>query len=230
LTTFTVQLIIILCLVYIKNTFLYILIMINYNIPQESTHKTRHQRENIELLRRRLNLLDGKDKLLMLMYFENGNSCYRIAKLLGVCEATITRRIHKLTKHLTGQPYQTYRKYRKRLKPEQINIARDHFLMALSIKQIATKRKCSIYRVRNTLREIRAIFKADSPNIRPVIRKINSFPQSNKPQHKRKEVKNGNIQHFKKFSMAGKNHRSCSISLQNVRPYHRKAGQAQSCP
>lgn len=220
--------------------------MINNKIPQESTDKTSRQRENIELLRRRVSLLDGKDKLLMLMYFENGNSCYRIAKLLGVCEATITRRIHKLTRQLTGQPYQTYRKYRKRLKHEQINIARDHFLMALSIKQIASKRKCSIYKVRTILKEIHSIIQNsdDLTKVHVLPTRPSSFVhlpsvlegretrddrRSDEPECKRKEVKNGNIQHFKKLSMARENHRPRSISLQNVRSHYQKAGRALSC-
>jgi len=188
---------------------------INNNIPRATFQTKIHQRENIELLRHRVNLLDGKDKLLMLMYLDNGNSFRQIARLLGVCEATIGRRIHKLIKHLTGQPFQTYRQYRKRLNREQKDIAKDYFLIGLSIQQIASKRKCSYYRVRTKLKEIQAIIKA---NEKPDLSNAHSIIC----QKKRIEVKNGNIQYFKKLYVAGNNNRQGRIGLQDVRLNSRK--------
>ena len=118
-------------------------------------------RDNVELLRRRICLLDGKDRMLMSMYFQNGSSCYQIARLLGVCDATITRRIRKLTEHLIGEPFQRYRQFRKQFDSLHKDIARDHFLMALSIQQIAEKRNYSFYKVRTALKEIKSIIKSN---------------------------------------------------------------------
>jgi len=190
--------------------------IIDNNINQEEALPKARHRDNIELLRRRICLLDGKDKLLMSMYFENGNSCYQIARLLGVCHATISRRIQKLTEHLIGEPFQRYRQYRKQFDSEHKDIARDHFLMALSIHQIASKRKSSFYKVRTTLKEIKAIIKSNpKPPSRQTIF-INRKSRRFKDNH-------GNIQHIKKFQMAGNNNRPCSIRLPDVRSDHRKA-------
>ncbi len=130
---------------------------LNSNIPQERLQSKNHHREDIDLLRCRISLLDGKDKLLMSMYLDNGNSFRQISKLLGVCQPTISRRIHRLTNHLTGQPFQIYRRYRKKFNEGQKDFARDYFLMGLSMRQIAAKRRCSYYRVRNILEEIQKI-------------------------------------------------------------------------
>ena len=128
---------------------------ININISQESLLLKNQQREDIDLLRRRISLLDGKDKLLMSMYLDNGNSFRQISRLLGVCEATISRKIHRLTRHLTGQSFEIYRNNRKKFYERQKDIARDCFLMGLSMRQIASKRRCSYYQIRNTMAQIR---------------------------------------------------------------------------
>ena len=50
-----------------------------------------------ELVRRRLNLLKGKEKIIMTMYLEKGNSIRQIARLMGVNEMKVSRKIQKLT-------------------------------------------------------------------------------------------------------------------------------------
>ena len=185
-------------------------------------------RDKIELLRRRISLLEGRDRLLMSMYFEKGNSCYQIAKLLGVCESTISRRIRKLISQLTGKPFEIYRQHRKKFEPQQKPVAADHFLLGLSIGQIASRHNCSIYKVRTILKQIHTIIKAGEKSYLSGT-SASRDEDAARPKHKRKEVNNGNIQHFKKFSMEGENHRACNNGLQNVRPYHQKAYRAQSC-
>jgi len=134
---------------------------INSNIPQEILQSKNQQLENIDLLRHRKELLDGQDNLLMSMYLDNGNSFRQISRLLGVCEATISRRIHRLTKHLTGEPFYIYRQYRKKLTKRQKEFARDYFLMGLSMRQISKKRRCSYYQVRNTMTQIHHLIESE---------------------------------------------------------------------
>jgi predicted DNA-binding protein YlxM (UPF0122 family) len=178
-------------------------------------------RNNADLIRRRISLLDGKDKLLMSMYFKNGNSCYQIARLLGVCDATITRRIRKLTYYLLDEPFHKYRIYRKLFDSLQKDIARDHFLMGLSIQQIANKRSLSLYKVRTALKEIKLIIKSKQ---KPPP-KINPSPSKSNRNHKNRRLKANydNVQHIKKFQMAGNNNRPRGIRLSYVRSDYRKA-------
>src|SRR4030042_994177 len=137
----------------------YIMNKINTNIPHEMFLTKNQHRADIDLLRRRICLLDGKDKLIMSMYLDNGNSFRQISRLLGVCEATISRKIHRLTRHLTGQQFQIYRKNLEKFNERQKDIARDYFLMGLSMRQIASKRQCSYYRTQKTRAQIQHLIK-----------------------------------------------------------------------
>ncbi len=117
------------------------------------TAKTNY-RDRIDLLHSRVSLLTGKDKLLMTMYLKNGNTFYQMAKLVGVNEATIARRIHKVTKRLIDGEYITCLRNRDKFTSTEMNIAKDYFLMGLSIRKIAEKRHWTYYRVRETMKKI----------------------------------------------------------------------------
>lgn len=114
-------------------------------------------RDRIDLLRSRVNLLTGKDKLLMTMYLKNDNTFYQMAKLAGVNETTIARRIHKVTKRLIDGEYITCLRNRDKFTKAEMNIARDYFLTGLPMKKIAQKRHFSYYRVRKTMKKIQQL-------------------------------------------------------------------------
>ena len=127
---------------------------IHTNISRKSSSvKTRH-RDRIDLLRSRMNLLTGKDKLLMTMYLKNGNTFYQMAKLVGVNEATIARRIHKVTQRLIDSEYITCLRYKDKFSELEMAVAKDYFLGGLAMRRIAKKRRCSYYRVRVSLKKI----------------------------------------------------------------------------
>ena len=109
------------------------------------------------MLRSRLNLLSGMDKLLMTMYVEHGNSIRQIARIRGASETSINRQIRAISKRLTDGPYIECLRKRDKLTGRQLAVAKDYYLMGLSIRQIAAKRRQSYYRVRDTLNEIRSI-------------------------------------------------------------------------
>ena len=132
---------------------------IHANVPQDTRGDKSRHRDQIDLLRGRLNLLDGKDRVLMTMYVENGNSFRQIARLLGASEASIARRIRRLTKRLMGREYITCLRHRDKLTELEMAIAKDHYLMGLSIKAIAAQRRWSRYRVHQTLQEIQCLIK-----------------------------------------------------------------------
>lgn len=114
-------------------------------------------RDRIDLLRSRVNLLTGKDKLLMTMYLENSNSFRQMARLAGVNESSIARKIHRVTKRLIDGEYITCLRNQDKFSKTEMAIAKDYFLLGLSMKKIAGKRRRSYYRVRETLKKIQRL-------------------------------------------------------------------------
>ena len=132
---------------------------IHTNISQKMLEAKNQYRDEIDLLRGRLNLLNGKDKVLMTMYLENGNSFRQIARLTGISDTSIARRINRLTKRLLDSQYIVCLRNRDKFTREQMTIAKDYFLTGLSIRKIAMKRRRSFYHVRETMKKIQSILK-----------------------------------------------------------------------
>jgi len=130
---------------------------IHENIAEQIINVKGQRRGGIELLASRLNLLIGTDKLLMTMYIEHGNSIRQIARIRGATEASIARRIRVISKRLADGPYIDCLRNRDRLTDLQLAIAKDYYLMGLSMRRIAAKRRWSYYRVRDTIIEIRNV-------------------------------------------------------------------------
>jgi len=128
---------------------------IHKNIAGKTLKTRTQQRDQIDLLRSRLGLLEGKDKVMMTMYVENGNSFRQIARLLGVSETCIARRIHRLTHRLIDGQYIACLRNREKFTDDQMDVAKDYFLKGLSMRKIAEKRNWSRYRVLRAIREIR---------------------------------------------------------------------------
>jgi len=129
------------------------------NISDKQSEIKNNYRNRTELLASRAELLTGKDKLLMTMYLKNGNSFRQMARLAGVNEAHIARRIHKITKRLIDSEYITCLRNRDQFSTTEMNVAKDYFLLGLSIKKIAAKQHFSYYRVRQTLKKIQQVIK-----------------------------------------------------------------------
>ncbi len=132
---------------------------IHTNISQKTLEDRNRYRDEIDLLRGRLNLLDGKDKVLMTMYLENGNSFRQIARLTGISDTSIARRINGLTKRLLDSQYIICLRNRDKFTREQMIIAKDYFLTGMSMREIVIKRHWSFYHVRETLKKIQTILK-----------------------------------------------------------------------
>jgi len=134
--------------------------VIHSNIPLQQTQAKDTYRDKIDLLRSRVNLLAGKDKLLLTMYLDKGNSFRQMAQLAGVNETIISRRIYKLIKRLTVGPYITCLRNADKFTQTQMAIAKDYFLIGLSMKRIARKRHLTYYCVRQNLLQIQQIIAA----------------------------------------------------------------------
>jgi len=130
---------------------------IHSNTPESAAAIKKAERDKIELLRRRIPLLDGKDKVLMTMHLENGNSFRQISRLTGVNQASIARRIHKITKRLIEGEYITCLRNRDKFTKKELEVAKDYFLSGMSIKKIAMKRGWTYYRVRKVTGRIKAV-------------------------------------------------------------------------
>jgi len=129
-------------------------------LAESSASGRNRARERIELLRSRAWLLEGKDKVLIQMYLENGASFRQMAAIAEVNEVTIARRIHKLVKRLVDGGYITCLRNREQLSRVELEVARDYLLAGLSQRSIAAKRMCSVYRVRMILKKIEQLVRA----------------------------------------------------------------------
>jgi len=130
------------------------------NLSQITLKAKKEYRTRIDLLRSRVNLLTGKDRLLMTMYLEYGNSFRQIARLAGVNDTIIARRIRKLIKRLIDGEYITCLRNRNKFTKTEMAIAKDYFLTGLSMKKIAAKQHLTYYRVRETLKKIQRVISA----------------------------------------------------------------------
>lgn len=124
------------------------------NISEEGLKEDGECRDKVDLIRQRLSMLSGKDKLLMTMYWENGNSLRQISRLAGSNRKSIARRINKLTKRLMEGQFIDCLRYRNKFTHSEMTIAKDYFLQGISMKKIADKRRVSFYHVRQTLEKI----------------------------------------------------------------------------
>ena len=137
---------------------------IHGNAPQSTLTAKNIHRDKIDLLRSRVSLLTGKDRLLMTMYLKNGNSFRQMARLAGVNEASIARRIYKATKRLMDGEYITCLRNRDNFTKTEMAIAKDYFLLGLSQKKIAAKRNCSIYRICKILKKVQQLVATTDKN------------------------------------------------------------------
>jgi len=129
------------------------------NVTKVEVKARRRCRDRIDMLQSRVELLTGKDRLLMTMYLKYGNTFYQMARLTGVNEANVARRIYKVTKRLIDGEYITCLRNRDKFTEEEMTVARDYFLRGISIKKIACSRKLSYYRVRESLKKIQSLIK-----------------------------------------------------------------------
>jgi hypothetical protein len=114
-------------------------------------------RERVDLLRSRVYLLRGRDRLLMTMYLENGNTINQMARMCGKSPSTIYRRICKLTKLLLEGDYIKCLRFRDRFSKTEMLFAREYFLEGICYREIAKRHGSSLYKVRKMVIEVRGV-------------------------------------------------------------------------
>ncbi|MGB7582462.1 MAG: hypothetical protein WBL85_08460 [Sedimentisphaerales bacterium] len=122
-------------------------------ISREETEAT----DRIDLLRCRAGLLTGRDGALMQMYLNGSGTLSQMARLAGVNEVNVARRIHKLVRRLLDGQYITCLHNRDKFSNEQIEMARDYFVDGLPMKEIADRHEITYYQVRKTMRQIQRL-------------------------------------------------------------------------
>ena len=115
--------------------------------------------DTLDLLMARADILTGRDKGLMKMYYEKGSTFGQIARLVRVNECTVARRVHKLTHRLLHGEYIKCLRNRKHFSQKEQAIARDYYIAGLTQNQISAKRGVTLYVIRKLLRKIRKLDK-----------------------------------------------------------------------
>ncbi len=127
---------------------------VHENLSRRMRRTKDEYRDRIDLLRSRVNLLTGEDKLLMTMYLDNGNSFRQLARLAGVNDTNIARRINSITKRLIDGKHIICLRNCDKFTMTEMSIVKEYFLLGFSLKEIAAKRLWTYYRARKTIRKI----------------------------------------------------------------------------
>ncbi len=114
-------------------------------------------RKSADILRNRLDLLGGDDRVLMKMYVEAGSSFRQMACLAGVNEVTVARRIRSTTRRLVNGQYLNCLRHREKLTAIELDIAKDYYLKALPMRSISARRGWTYYRTQRTICKIRRL-------------------------------------------------------------------------
>jgi DNA-directed RNA polymerase specialized sigma24 family protein len=115
------------------------------------------RREVVEVLRTRLSLLDGADRVLLKMHLDAGSSFDEIAKLTGLNRSSICRRIHRMMGRLADETYVRCAAAQDRFSAPELIVVRDHFVRGLSLKRICREHNLCYYRVRTIVERARRL-------------------------------------------------------------------------
>ncbi len=115
--------------------------------------------DRVDILRSRARMLKGRDRAIMIMYLDKGNSIAQIARVAGVTEAVMSRRVRRLMARLIDNPFILCLQHRGVFDPIEIDVAKDFFLVGRSLSTISESRAISVYRIRKILARIKAFKK-----------------------------------------------------------------------
>jgi DNA-binding MarR family transcriptional regulator len=131
--------------------------MVHGNLPESVVRGRLLHRDRVDLLVSRIALLSGLDKVIMTMYLVNGNTFRQIAQLMGVNETNVSRRIRRLIRRISDGGYITCLRNREKFSREELDIAREYFLLGWSMNKIARERAMTYYRARKMIKRIEGI-------------------------------------------------------------------------
>jgi len=105
-----------------------------------------------EKLRRRLDLLEVKERTLLELYLEHNASYSRLAKLTGLNERYVARKLQRLLRCLQSEEYVSFVRHQRLFGPRTLEVAYDRYLLGMSVRSISRKRKISRYKVSKKIR------------------------------------------------------------------------------
>ncbi len=105
-----------------------------------------------EVFTARVKTLDNEQAALV-RFFQNTPNFSVIAKMAGVNEATVARRLKKIARYISSEDFSG----KNSLTPQQTEILEDHFVSGLSIRTIAKNKNLSVYEVRKIIRQVRKL-------------------------------------------------------------------------
>jgi hypothetical protein len=123
------------------------------DVPAGSDYRAEAVRE-MELLRLRVGLLEGQERLLLDMYLNQNASYYRLAALTGMGEKYVARRVQSLLRCLQSEEYLSILRHQRLFEPRALEVAYDYFLLGMSVRAISRKRNLSRYRVGKKIRRL----------------------------------------------------------------------------
>jgi predicted DNA-binding protein YlxM (UPF0122 family) len=102
----------------------------------------------------RVDILSEKQRTLVRL-FMNSHSYSSIAKIAGVNEVTVARRLKKIARHISSNNFFAALSENNNLPAEKMEILKDYFVSSLAIKTIAKNKNLSFYSVRKMIRQMR---------------------------------------------------------------------------
>jgi len=109
----------------------------------------------VEVLRVRAHLLAGRDRALLEMYLEHGNSFRQIGRLMGLSPANVGRRVRRIVRRLADDTYEICLGNHDEFNGRELTLIRDYFVCGLSKACISRNRAVTLYRVRAILQKAR---------------------------------------------------------------------------
>ncbi|MFA5783574.1 MAG: hypothetical protein WC962_01710 [Phycisphaerae bacterium] len=129
--------------------------MLNESLIQTNQDAALHLRDAVESLCEKADQLAEPDRTLVRMYLENANSFRQMAKLLGVSEVTVSRRVKKIIARLNEPQTESLFNTKIRLKPKQRKIATAYFINGQGVETISRKYRLSCYKIRKVINSLR---------------------------------------------------------------------------
>ena len=137
---------------------------IRLRAPRRRRRQRPWNRSVVDTLRNKATVLCEKDRSLMKMYLEKGVSFRQIARVAGLNEVTVARRIRSLTRRFAEGAYLECVQHRHKLSAEELDIAAGYYLRGLSMRNIAAGRGISYHRVRKAIRKIEYLRRESRPH------------------------------------------------------------------
>jgi len=114
-------------------------------------------RSSIEQLAEKIDLLEGRDKVIMTMYLDQGFSMSEIARLVGISASSMTRRIKKIARRLVLAEVCFNNRYI--FETRELEVICYHLLRGVSLKKSASRCGCSYYLARKAYKKVKYLKK-----------------------------------------------------------------------